>query len=253
MIQGFCSKCNKVWTLKEAQGVCQWCGKLAVSQTRQAQALRSFKSSRKRRQRQDDHNGNGYDQLHGEWLTYYKVASRFNHKAMVQDRDDLLHTIIVNLADVARNNGHKPFDQAQGKPFTEIAMYRIASLAVTHYWRDHYRLTNGLDCRWCSKEQRQKCRTEWLYSECPKAIRLQSMDKPIADDDGNLTDIGKMIADDSTLDLDAWLDAKTFLRGCPQRLIAIGAKIATGEKLTATDSQYLWRWRKIKQKHLIPM
>ena len=33
--------------------------------------------------------GNGYDQLDGEWLTYYKVATKYVHKARFEDRDDL--------------------------------------------------------------------------------------------------------------------------------------------------------------------
>ena len=31
--QGHCSRCGKVWTLKERQGVCQWCGKPASCQS----------------------------------------------------------------------------------------------------------------------------------------------------------------------------------------------------------------------------
>ncbi|MFC2072695.1 hypothetical protein ACFLUU_08385 [Chloroflexota bacterium] len=30
--QGHCSRCQKVWTLKTGQGVCQWCGHLAICQ-----------------------------------------------------------------------------------------------------------------------------------------------------------------------------------------------------------------------------
>src|SRR3990170_7973529 len=123
--QGHCSRCGKVWTLNERQGICQWCGKLATCQTNGAKP-RHTKSSSRQRQRQADHNGNGYDQLEGDWLTYYKVASRFNRKAKVEDTEDLLHTIILTLAVAERNNGHKPF--------TEATMYRIASRAVFHYW-----------------------------------------------------------------------------------------------------------------------
>ena len=106
--QGHCSQCGKVWILYERQGVCQWCGKLATCQTNQAKP-RHIKSNGRRKQRQADHNGNGYDHLDGEWLTYYKVASKHANKAMAQDREDLLHTIILTLAVAERNNGHKPF------------------------------------------------------------------------------------------------------------------------------------------------
>ncbi len=124
---GQCSKCGKIWTLEKGQGVCQWCGKLATCQNQRTQALRSIKSRSNGRKRQVDANGNGYGQLDGDWLTYYKVASLFSHKAKVEDREDLLHDIILTLADVARNNGHKPF--------TEAGMYRIASVTIVHYWR----------------------------------------------------------------------------------------------------------------------
>jgi len=238
---GHCSKCHKVWTLNERQGVCQWCGKLATCQTNQAKP-HHIKSSRSRRQRQVRSNGNGYDQLEGDWLQYYNVASRFSHKAQAQDREDLLHDIIVNLADVARNNGHKPL--------TELAMYRIASITIVHYWREHYKLTNGLDCGSCSKAQRRKCRAEWLYSHCPKAIKLEYLSKPITDDDGNLTELGELIADDNGIDLDAWLDAKTFLTGCPQRLMGIALKRLKGIPLDSKDQEYLRRYRQKEQKSL---
>ena len=149
---GHCSNCGKIWTLEARQGVCQWCERPAVCQTTRTQALRSIKSKSNGRKRQADTNGNGYDQLDGEWALFYKVASRFSHKAQAQDREDLLQDIMITLADVARNNGHKTL--------TEPTMYRIASYEVADYWRTQYKLTNGLDCGSCSKAQRQKCRAE---------------------------------------------------------------------------------------------
>ena len=233
--QGHCSRCGKVWILNERQGICQWCGKPASCQTTMAKP-RHIKSRSHGRKRQGEPNGNGYDQLDGNWLTYYKVASHFSHKAQPQDRQDLLHTIIASLADVARNNGHHPF--------TEPTMYRIASITVVHYWREQYKLTNGLDCGTCSKVQRQKCRSEDLYLECPKAVKLEYLSKPITDSDGNITELGELIADDKAIDLDAWLDAKTFRLGCPQRLIDIAHKISESQALTNRERQYLWYWRK---------
>ena len=110
--QGHCSQCGKVWTLKERQGVCQWCGKPASYQSATSKP-RHIKSRSNGKQRQDDGNGNGhgngYDHLEGEWLTYYQVASRFAHKAKAEDTQDLLHDIMLTLAVAERNNGHKPF------------------------------------------------------------------------------------------------------------------------------------------------
>ncbi len=145
--QGHCSLCGKVWTLNERQGVCQWCGKPASYQTTKAKP-RHFKSRSNGKRKQP--NGNGYDHLQGEWLTYYKVASRFAHKAKAEDTQDLLHDIILTLATAERNNGHKPF--------TEAVMYRIASRTVADYWRSYYKASKGLDCGSCSQKQRRKCR-----------------------------------------------------------------------------------------------
>jgi len=186
--------------------------------------------------------GNGYDQLQGEWLTYYKVATKFVHKAKAQDRDDLLHTIMVNLADVASNNGHKPDNPSW--------MYRIASFTVAQYWRDYYKRVNGIDCGHCSNQQRKKCKRDNLYSECPRAIRIESLQKPIVDSDGQISELGELIADDKALDLAEWLDIKTFLLGCPQRLLDIAEKIREGQALTQVERNYLSRWHKRQQKTL---
>jgi len=239
--QGHCSRCHRVWTLKTRQGVCQWCGKPASCQTTMAKP-RQFKSRSNVRKRQAPVHSNGYDQLQGEWLAYYKIASRFTDRVKPQDKEDILHTIIATLADVERNNGHKPF--------TEAVMYRIASRTVADYWRTYYKASNGLDCGSCSKAQRRQCREKDLYTECPKAIKLESLNKPIIDSEGHTTELGELIADDKAIDLDAWVDARTFLLGFPQRLLEIAHKLENREVLTSYDRLYLYRFRKREQKAL---
>jgi len=130
-------------------------------------------------------------------------------------------------------------------------MYRIASFSVAQYWRTYYKLTNGLDCGHCSTKQKRKCREDDLYSECPKLIKLESLNKPIIDSEGNLTELGDLITDDKALDLDAWLDIRTFLLGCPDRLIAIAQKRLDGIPLTNAEMKYLCKWRKREQKKLL--
>jgi hypothetical protein len=239
--QGHCSQCGKVWTLKERQGVCQWCGKLAVSQTSGAKP-RHIRSRSHGRKRQGEPNGNGYDQLDGDWLTYYNVASHFSHKAKAEDTLDLLHDIILTLATAERNNGHKPF--------TEAAMYRIASRAKDQYWRTYYKANNGLTCGNCSQTQRRKCKEDWLYGDCPKAIKLESLNKPIIDSEGNITEFGDLIADDKAIDLDAWVSDSTWEIGYPKRLVAIAYRLKAGIPLTNADMIYLCRFRKQEQKRL---
>ncbi len=187
--------------------------------------------------------GNGYDHLDAEWLTYYKVATKFVRKARAQDRDDVLHTIILNLAVAGRNNGHKPDNPSW--------MYRIASFTIAQYWRDYYKRVNGIDCGHCSNPQRKKCRAEDLYSECPRAIRIEYLSKPIVGDDGQISELGELIADNKALDLADWTDINTFVRGCPQRLIDIAEKLDNGENLTHGERTYLWKWRKRAQKKLV--
>ncbi len=121
--------------------------------------------------------GNGYDQLQGECVTYYKVASKYVHKAKFEDRDDVLHTIILNLAVVGRSNGHKPDNPSW--------MYRIASFTVAQYWRDYYKRINGIDCGHCSNPQRKRCKAldkhkrqsgrikYSIFSECCSSIRIK--------------------------------------------------------------------------------
>ena len=186
--------------------------------------------------------GNGYDQLDGDYAVYYKVAAKFCHKARFEDREDLLHTIILNLAIAHRNNGHKPDNPSW--------IYRIASFSVAQYWRDYYKANNGLDCGRCSNPQRKKCKRDNLYPECPKAIKVEYLSKPIIDSEGNITELGELIADDKALDLADWMDINTFLLGCPQRLITIAEKIREGQALTNRERQYLCRYRQKEQKKL---
>ncbi len=129
-------------------------------------------------------------------------------------------------------------------------MYRIASRAVADYWRDHYKLTNGLTCCNCSKAQRQKCKEDWLYPECPKAIKIERLNKPVIDADGNMTELGELIADDKALDIPQWLEINEQLLHAPDRLLAIADKIQDREALTKGEHCYIQRYRKRQQKTL---
>jgi hypothetical protein len=129
-------------------------------------------------------------------------------------------------------------------------MYRIASRAQADYWFKHYKLTMGLDCGHCSQAQRQKCKQDWLYGDCPKAIKLESLNKPIIDSEGNTTELGELIADDKAIDLDAWVSSSTWEIGYPKRLVSIAYKLKAGLPLADKDRQYLSRYRRQEQKTL---
>jgi hypothetical protein len=234
---GHCSNCHRVWTLEERQGICRWCSSNANCVTTRTKP-RQVKSSRTQRRKQANNGGNGYDHLPEPYLAYYKVALRFAHKALVDEREDLLHDIVIGLAKTGQTLA------SRGQQFTEIAQIRTAEHIKDHYWYKHYAYHNGLDCQHCSKAQRAKCRENWAYSDCQRAITLESINQPITDSEGNITELAELIADDGAIDLAEWLDAKTFLIGAPIRLKTVAVKRNRGEELTHAERQYLSKLRK---------
>jgi hypothetical protein len=151
-----------------------------------------------------------------DWSKYIAVADRFQYKAKAQDIEDLNHTIVLSLAQAQTakdNNG--------GGQLSDVAMLRVASYECQKYWRQQKRLLTTL-----------------------------SLNTDIYDVDGNTTELIDTLSDDKAIDLDAWLDAKTFLLGCPMRLIVIAGKRLKGIPLTNADMIYLCRFRQREQKEL---
>ena len=149
------------------------------------------------------------------WKDYIEIAQRFEHKADYQDREDLRHNIILRLADVAREY------KLKGKPLTKWGMLRVAVYTVHEYWY-----------------QRRK----WA--------RLVSLNSVVQDEDGNEAELIDTVADDNAIDLEAWIDAKTWLLGCPRRLISIAHKRVNKVPLTKAEQTYLTKFRKNWQKRL---
>jgi len=190
-----------------------------------------------------------YSQLEGKWLEWLEVARRFEHKVEAQDRLDLRHTIIVAFADQQARN------ERLGKPDLSLyGMLRIASHCVADYWREQAKhqvkvcIYSGLPI----EPHCDSCRHKLKAKECPYlALRpVQSLDSELDDSEGNTIALKDTLADDS-IDIEAWAERSTWELGYPKRLVAIVHKIDNGENLTATDSQYLWRYRKRTQKRLI--
>ncbi len=147
---------------------------------------------------------------------YITVAERYQYKAKTQDREDLNHDIVIALAQSQRakdNNG--------GGQLSDVAMLRIASYECQKYWR---------------QEKRQ--------------LTILSLNTDIEDGDGNSTELLDTVADDKAIDLDAWLDARTWLLGCPRRLIVIAGKRLKGIALNKGEHCYLQRFRKKAQSRL---
>jgi hypothetical protein len=152
-----------------------------------------------------------------DWSKYIAVADRFQHKAKAQDIEDLNHTIVLSLA-----QAQVGLDNNGGGQLSDVAMLRVASYECQKYWRLQKRL-----------------------------LTVLSLNTEINDGEGNSTELIDTLASDKAIDLDAWLDARTFLLGCPMRLIVIAGKRLKGKALDNKDRCYLKRFYKREQKPLI--
>lgn len=181
--------------------------------------------------------GHGYSHLQGDWALFYKVAKGFTHRVRPEDRQDFLHDLLLTMAKV------KVKYQAIGKPLTEAGLIRVACYDVADYWRKKFRRINGTDCGRCSQEQRRKCKDKDSYPQCPKAIKLDSLDRLIDDGNGNQVELHQMIADDHAVDVVAQLDARLTLQSYPHKFLKVAYKKYAGYPLTVSERTYLYRQR----------
>jgi len=190
------------------------------------------------------YHGNGYNQLNGDWGLYYKVAKRFTYKVVREDSEDFLHDLFLAFARV------KASYQVKGKELTEGGLMRVAQYELADYWRKHFKRINGIECSRCSQQQREKCKDWYLYPDCPKAIKLESLDKLVEDGNGDSTPLYEMIADDKAVDLVAMVDARLTLHGYPTKAVKLLYKRYAGYQLAESEQRYLNRFRKKVQKTL---
>ena len=138
------------------------------------------------------HDGDGYsdaldyDRLPEPWREWAKIARTFAYFAHVdrQDREDLLHNIIVRCAEVAE------VYRQRGIPFSRGAVIKTAQYTRLRFYH-------------------QKKRWKRVYS-----VSLNSM---VTDFDGEETEMIQTILDEKGIDLDAWLDFKTYYQSRPKK------------------------------------
>lgn len=185
-----------------------------------------------------------------DWEKYITAADRFQHKARAQDREDLRHNIILRLAEVAQGNGDKPLSVK--------AMLRVASFVVADYWRN----LNRASVKVCifsgvaTKPKYARCKWEHKPFSCRECTYLavrpaESLNQELEDGEGNTHALIDTLADDDAIDLDAWLDARRWLLGCPKRLVEVAYKRANGLPLKAKDRVYLSQYHRKAQKSLL--
>jgi len=196
---------------------------------------------------QGNGNGNGYNHLNGDWGLFYKVAKRFTYKVVREDSEDFLHDLFLAFARV------KATYIAKGKELTEGGLMRVAKYELADYWNKRFKQKNGVNCHNCSKAQREKCKEWFLYgdNDCPRAIKLESLDRLIEDGNGDSTPLHELIADDNAVDVVAMLDARFTLKGYPTKAVKLLYKRYAGYPLDAKELNYLSRFRRRTQKSLI--
>ena len=113
-------------------------------------------------------------------------------------------------------------DNNGGGQLSDVAMLRIASYECQKYWR-----------------------------QLKRQLTILSLNTELNNGDGDGIELIDTVADDRAIDLDAWLDARTWLLGCPRRLVVIACKRLKGIALTRYERLYLCRFRKREQKALL--
>ncbi|MBA7506181.1 hypothetical protein ES706_04862 [subsurface metagenome] len=136
----------------------------------------------------DDGDGEAlsYDRLPEPWHQWAKIARSFtlqldNH----QDREDLLHDIIVRVAKVAEEY------RRQGRSLSKGGTIKVAQYTRLRFYHQKKR---------------------W------RRVFTVSLNSPVRDDDGNQTELINTLIDQKRVDLDALIDAKSHYLNSPERV-----------------------------------
>ncbi len=98
-----------------------------------------------------------------------------------------------------------------------------------------------------------KCKEWFLYgdNDCPKAIKMERLDKLVGDGNGDSTPLHELIADDNAVDVAARLQARLTLDSYPHRFVKLAYKHYAGYTLTESERSYYRREQKKAQKTLL--
>jgi len=165
------------------------------------------------RQTPDDGDGEAldYDRLEQPWHQWAKIARNFSRQLDNEmDREDLMHDIIVRVAEVAEEY------RRQGKPLTKWGCIRVAQYTRLRFYH-------------------QKKRWKRVFSV--------SLNSDIQDEDGYKMELAQTILDEKGIDLDRWLDFKNYYQSRRPRERRAIRKLITENwrKLSGYD------WELIKQ------
>ncbi len=150
-----------------------------------------------------------YDRLEQPWHQWAKIARSFIYQLDDhQDREDLMHNIIVRLAEVAEE------DQQKGKPLTKWGCIRVAEYTRLRFYH-----------------QKQR----W------KRVSSVSLNSVIRDEEGNETQLINTLIDQKRVDLDTWIDAKNHYLKSPEKVKQAIRKLLRGDGDGHRLSGYDWK------------
>ena len=149
-----------------------------------------------------------YNRLEQPWHDWARMARSFAYQVDGQDREDLMHNIIVRLAEVAEEYRQK------GKPLTKGGCIRVAQYTRLRFYHQKKR---------------------W------KRVFTVSLNSPVRDDDGNETELINTLADQKRVDLDALIDAKSHYLNSPERVKQAIRKLLRGDGDGHRLSGYDWK------------
>ena len=155
----------------------------------------------------DDGEALSYDKLVEPWREWAKIARNFTYQLDDhQDREDLMHNIIVRTAEVAEEY------RRQGRSLSKWGAIKVAEYTRLRFYHQKKR---------------------W------KRVSSVSLNSVIQDEDGNETEMIQTILDENGIDLDAWLDFKNYYQSRPQRERRAIRKLIT--KNWRNPSGYDWK------------
>ena len=163
-----------------------------------------------------------YDRLEEPWRQWAQIARNFSYQLDNHwDREDLMHNIIVRLAEVAEEY-HR-----QGKPLTKGGCIRVAQYTRLRFYHQKKR---------------------W------KRVSSISLNSVIHDEEGYETERIQTIAAKKGIDLDTWLDVKSHYQSSPERMRKAIRKFLYGDwrRLSGYDWKLIRRFREeAKQKVVV--
>ena len=164
-----------------------------------------------------------YDRLEQPWRDWAKIARNFAYQVKEQDREDLMHDIIVRLAEVAEEYRQK------GKPLTKWGSIKVARYTRLRFYHQQKR---------------------W------RRVSTVSLNSAVREGDGNETQLINTLADQKKVDLDAWIEAKSYYLSSPERVKQAIRKLVDngdgdGHRLSGYDWKLIREFRReFKEKAL---